>query len=163
MKLHHETIKIDRIFPVDTSKVFAAYTDIKVREQWSAPDKTTEIRITESDIRTGGFETGKCGTKGEDLNWLMKVAYHRVEEDRLINFTEELWDGDNLLTVALITFDIESAPDGGTILRLTDHVTSFVGEGGAQGHRDGYSIALDNLLALLSPNDEFTKKISQGR
>ncbi len=40
----------------------------------------------------------------------MDVAYNLVENDRLITFTEELWDGDNMLTVALITFDLSKAP-----------------------------------------------------
>lgn len=81
----------------------------------------------------------------------MKVAYHRVADNRLITFTEELWDGDSLLTVALITFDFEERGLGGTRLKLTDQITSFVGEGGVRGHRDGYTKALENLAAALVP------------
>lgn len=150
MNIHHQTVTFEKPLPASPEAVFRAYTDTKAREKWSAPDNTTEIRIIESDVRTGGSEVGKCGTRGEELSWRMDVAYHLVEEGRLITFTEELWDGDNMLTVALITFDIRKASNGTSILHLTDQVTSFVGEGGVHGHRDGYNKALDNLISFLS-------------
>ena len=149
MEIHHETVTLEKSLPASPEEVFQAYADPKAREKWSAPDNTTEIRILESNVKTGGSETGKCGTRGQELNWRMNVAYHLVEKGRLITFTEELWDGDTMLTVALITFDLTKASDGTTILRLTDQITSFVGEGGVQGHRDGYTKALDNLASML--------------
>lgn len=149
MEVYHETVTLKKTLPASPEEVFQAYTDPRAREIWSAPDDTTEIRILDSNVRTGGSETGRCGTRGQELNWRMDVAYHLVEKGRLISFTEELWDGDNMLTVALITFDLSKAPHGSTILHLTDQVTSLVGEGGVQGHRDGYSKALDNLASML--------------
>lgn len=147
MSIFHETIVLERRFEATPAQVFAAYADPRIREVWTAPSDDTAVTIETSDFRTGGAEVGRCGKPGA-MNWVMKVTYHRVESDRLICFTEELWDGDALLTVALITFDIQ--PDGaGARLALTDQVTSFVGEGGASGHRDGYEQALDNLEGLL--------------
>jgi uncharacterized protein YndB with AHSA1/START domain len=81
----------------------------------------------------------------------MKVVYHWVTEGRLITFTEELWDGGELLTVALITFDFEKRGTSGSRLKLTDQIISFVGEGGVAGHREGYTKALANLAASLIP------------
>lgn len=66
------------------------------------------------------------------------------------HFTEELWDGDTLLTVALITFDIRGTSGGTCVLHLTDQVTSFVGYGGVRGRRDGYTRALDNKVWMFS-------------
>ena len=145
-----KTVTLEKSLPASPEDVFRAYTDPKAREAWSAPDDTTEIRILESNVRTGGSERGICGTRGEELNWRMDVAYHLVEEGKLITFTEELWDAENMLTIALITFDLNQASDGTTILHLTDQVTSFVGKGGVQGHRDGYTKALDNLASMLT-------------
>lgn len=154
MDIHHETIALKNPLPAPPDSVFRAFVDTEARQEWSAPDSTTEIRIIESDVRTGGSETGKCGTRGEELKWRMDVAYHLVEENRLITFTEELWDGDALLTVALITFDIRGTSDGTCVLHLTDQVTSFIGDGGARGHRDGYARALDNMASMLSAEVE---------
>lgn len=150
MNIHHETISMEKALPATPEKVFRAYVDSKAREKWSAPEPGTELRIIESDVRTGGSEVAKCGTRGHALNWRMDVAYHLVMEGKLITFTEELRDGDKMLTIALITFEIRKAADGTSILRLTDQVTSFVGEDGVKGHRHGYAKALENLASMLS-------------
>jgi uncharacterized protein YndB with AHSA1/START domain len=145
MDLHHDTITFERSFIVPPARMFGAYADPRQREVWSAPSPTAAVRIDTCDLRTGGRETARCGSK-DDLRWSLNVLYHNVVPDRLITFTEELWEGDQILTVALITFDF--APSGtGTRLTLTDQVTSFVGKEAISGHRQGYTAALANLAA----------------
>lgn len=148
MDLHHETIELTQTFTVPRARLFKALTSADEREIWGRPDSDTEIRILESDVRTGGTEKGLCGPTG-NMKWQTKVFYHLVETDRMILFTEELWDDSTLLTVALITFDVTADGEGQSQLRLTDQVTSFFGAGAAQGHRSGYTMALKNLEALL--------------
>lgn len=148
MDISHETLRFERDFDAPPERLFQAYVDPREREIWSAPTPETVIVIDETDVRTGGRETARCGA-ADALNWTMKVVYHRVTENRQITFTEELWDKDDLLTVALITFEFETRGETGTRLKLTDQITSFVGDGGVSGHRDGYTNALDNLAARL--------------
>lgn len=150
MDIFHETLAFERTFDAPPERLFQAFADPRQREIWSAPTPETVIVIDETDLRTGGHETARCGS-ADALNWTMKVIYHRVEDGRLVTFTEELWDGAKLLTVALITFEFRKRGDAGTLLSLTDQVTSFVGEGGVSGHRDGYTKALANLAASLVP------------
>lgn len=150
MEIHHETLVFERDFDATPERLFQAYADPKKREAWSAPSPETVIVIDETEVRTGGQEIARCGSPG-NLSWTMKVAYHWVTEGRQITFTEELWDRDKVLTVALITFDFEKRGATGTHLKLTDQVTSFVGSGGVSGHRDGYTKALANLAASLIP------------
>lgn len=150
MDIRHETLVFERAFDAPPARLFQAYIDPREREVWSAPTPETVIVIDETDVRTGGRETARCGTAG-DLNWTMKVVYHRVTQDRQITLTEELWGDETILTVALITFDFEPRGASGTRLKLTDQITSFVGEGGIAGHRDGYAKAMNNLAASLVP------------
>ena len=150
MEIHHETLVFERDFDVTPERLFQAYADPKEREVWSAPSPEIVIVIDETDVRTGGREIARCGSEG-NLNWTMEVAYHWVTEDRQITFTEELWEGDKVLTVALITFDFEKRGATGTRLKLTDQITSFVGKGGVEGHSEGYTKALANLAASLIP------------
>lgn len=152
MDIQHQTLTLDRTFSAEPAKVFQAYTDTAAREAWSAPDANTEIRILNSDIRIGGSEEGRCGARGQPLNWRMAVRYHLVDANRLINFAEELWEGDRLLTVALITFDLRETAQGGTGLILTDQITSYVGMGGISGHEEGYQASMNNLAMMLSDN-----------
>lgn len=144
MEIHHETLVFERVFDAPPSRLFAAYVDTKAREKWSAPSPSAEVKIDSSDVRTGGHETARCGGKG-NLRWTLKVNYHHVTPDRQITFTEELWDGERVLTVALITFDLQAVGDDRTALTLTDQITSFVGADAVGGHREGYTQALANL------------------
>lgn len=148
MEIRHETLVFERYFNASPSRLFQAYADPKEREVWTAPSPETVVSIDETDLRTGGRETARCGRKGH-LNWTMKVAYHRVTVDRQITFTEELWDDEQVLTVALVTFEFEPSGEGRTHLKLTDQITSFVGVGGISGHRDGYTKALANLSTIF--------------
>lgn len=149
MNVAHDTLSFERVFDSTPADLFRAYADPRVRELWSAPSPFTEVRIDEGDFCTGGEELGRCGAKG-DLRWSTRTYYHLVVPDALISFTEELREGDQLLTIALVTLEIADA-DKGVRLKLTDQVTSLVGAEAISGHREGYAKALDNLaLALLT-------------
>lgn len=150
MDIYHETLVFERDFKAPPERLFRAYTNPKEREVWSAPSPEAVIVIDQTDVRTGGREIARCGS-ADDLRWRLEVAYHRVIENRLISFTEELWEGDTILSIALITFDFEADGAKGTRLKLTDQITSFVGEDGVAGHREGYAKALANLAASLVP------------
>ncbi|MEM7213134.1 MAG: SRPBCC domain-containing protein, partial [Pseudomonadota bacterium] len=104
MELSHDTVVLNRSFKATPARLFQAYANPKEREIWCVPSADTVFRIEESDVVTGGRETACCGPE-DDMKWRMNVTYHRVEQDRLIVFTEELWEHDVLLTIALTTFD----------------------------------------------------------
>jgi uncharacterized protein YndB with AHSA1/START domain len=146
----HQTIEMSRDFPVPPHRLFQAYADPRQRQVWCAPSPTARLVIDHSDLRAGGTETARCGA-ADDLRFTLRLRYHRVVDDRLVCFSEELWDGDSLLTVALVTFDFAPRGSAGTRLGLTDQVTSFAGPDAIAGHRRGYEQALGNLAALLLP------------
>jgi len=150
LDIHHETLVFEREFNAPPERLFQSFTDPREREVWSAPTPDIEFVIDETDVRTGGSEIARCGSRG-NLSWTMKVAYHKVTANEQITFTEELWDGEDILTVALITFEFVKTGQGGTHLRLTDQITSFVGQGGIQGHEEGYTKALANLEDRFAP------------
>lgn len=149
MPVHHETLRMERDFLASPQQVFAAYLDTRARESWSAPSEAAEVRILNEDVRTGGSEATMCGAKG-DMRYRTEVHYHLVETDRLISFSETLLEGDTVLMAALITFEFFDAGTGASKLVLTDQITSFVGVEGVEGHRTGFSQALDNLQRMLA-------------
>lgn len=89
MDTFHETLAFERTFDAPPERLFQAFADPRQREIWSAPTPETVIVIDETDLRTGGHETARCGS-ADALNWTMKVIYHRVEDGQLVTFTEEL-------------------------------------------------------------------------
>lgn len=146
--IHHETVSFERVFSAAPARVFAAYKDIGQREKWSAPEAGMEVNILDCDFRVGGLEHAQCGPQG-NMEYALSLQYHAIEEDELIVFSEELRAGDMMLTVALITFQLSETEQGGTTLKLTDQVTSFVGTEGTDGHQQGFTQALDNLVKAL--------------
>ncbi len=149
MEIVHETLAFERDFAASPARLFAAYADPRQRQAWSAFSSDMVVSIDHCDLRTGGSETARCGPPG-NLTWAMRLHYHLVEDERLILFTEELREAEELLTVALITFEILEGEAGGSRLKLTDQITSFVGEEGVGGHRDGYGKILENLAGHLA-------------
>ena len=149
MSAHHETIRLEQHLHVPPERAFAAYLDTTAREVWSAPSDTAAVKIDNAEVRSGGSETTRCGSKG-DLRYRTEVRYHFVVPNRLISFSETLIEGDTVVTAALITFDYRAA-DGGTQLIVTDQVTSFDGPEAIDGHRQGFSASLHNYAAFF-PN-----------
>jgi hypothetical protein len=49
MPVHHETLRMERLFQASLHRVFAAYVDTRAREVWSAPSDTAEVRIIDED------------------------------------------------------------------------------------------------------------------
>ncbi|MEM7686925.1 MAG: SRPBCC domain-containing protein [Pseudomonadota bacterium] len=149
MDITHDTVVLERTFKAPSSRLFKAYADPKQRKIWCVPGEGMVFDIREAEVRTAGRETAHCGPEG-DMKWRMDLIYHRVEQDRLIVFTEDLWEGDTLLTVALITFDIHDNGQNGCTLTVTDQITSFVGDEAVFGHQEGYTHAMQNLEAMVT-------------
>lgn len=156
MTIHHETILLKQEFLASPDRVFRAFVDVEERQKWSAPSDTTAVFIDHSDVRTGGSEATRCGSK-DDLRFRTEVRYHLVEENRTICFAETLFEGDKVLMAALVTFDFGEDDEGGTLLALTDQITSFVGPEGIEGHRQGFTATLSNLAHLLTSGCGTTK------
>lgn len=157
MGLSHDTIKLERQFDASPEAVFAAYKDPKAREIWCVPSPSSSFKVINSQVMTGGTEIAKCGPKpetikpnwdGSDLPWEMRLDYHFVDAPNLIVFTERLFEGDQLLTIALVSFDLKSHA-GGTKLTLTDQIASLVGPQLVSEHREGYEFALNKLSLYL--------------
>jgi uncharacterized protein YndB with AHSA1/START domain len=148
MRPHYETLVIERSLRASPDRIFRAYLDKEARQIWSAPSETAAVEIVTSDVRRGGLETTRCGTKG-NLEYRTDVTYHEVRTNELICFSETLLEGDNVLMVALITFELRPVGEHETLLVLTDQITSFVGPDGVEGHRAGFSAALENLAAQV--------------
>lgn len=141
----HDTIRLERRYP---ARVFAAYEDVTLRTRWGVPSDDEVLQYIESNFRIGGCDAYHCGPKG-DPKYAATVWYADIVRDRRIVYSESVRIGEQLLSVALVTWLLE--PDGdGTRLLLTDQIASFVGREMIEGSDRGTAAALDNVGALLS-------------
>lgn len=147
MDVVHDTLcftrEVDR--PLDT--VWAAYGDVEQRSQWSFPSGEQIIYDT-AEFREGGEDTYRCGPPG-DLSNLGTNRYYLVDAPHRLIYSETIRRDDKLMSIAVLTWDIKSTVHG-TRITVVDQVTSLVGPGMIDGHRNGHDTALDQLVRWLA-------------
>ena len=60
----HDTVVLERSFPVRPATVFAAFADPGQRALWSFPGEQWELETFEQDFRVGGREESRFGPRG---------------------------------------------------------------------------------------------------
>lgn len=76
----------------------------------------------------------------------------------LIVHTDTVTTNGHLLAAALLTWEFADDHDGCTTVKVTNQVTSFVGDSMIDGHRNGHLKALGQLndFVLLNPTEPRT-------
>lgn len=138
----HDTLVLERAYPASPARVFAAWRDPEARLRWAVP-KGQALVFDAADFRVGGRDLSRCGDPG-DLRYRLETLYEAIETDRRLVLTERCRDGETLLSVALITVEIEPHASGSR-LTLTNQIVALDGGGMIAGSRHGWNAALDNL------------------
>jgi uncharacterized protein YndB with AHSA1/START domain len=146
----HDTLRFERTLNHPPDVVFAAYADIEQRIVWSAPS-ADEIVIFEShEFAVGGVDHFICGPK-ESPSFVGTTRYEHIVDGEVIVFSERLvTSGEDLLAMSLVSWVIAPNDAGGTVLTVTDQVTSAAGDGPIDGSRHGYNAILDQLGTHLA-------------
>ncbi|NBB15177.1 ATPase [Caulobacter sp. SLTY] len=142
----HDTLVLERSYPASPARVFAAWADPDARLRWAVP-KGEALVFDATDFRVGGRDLSRCGSPG-DLRYRIETLYEAIVPGRRLVFSERCSEGETLLSVYLITVEIE--PDGaGSKLTLTNQIVALDGGGMIAGSKAGWSAALDNLGEAL--------------
>ena len=138
----HDTIVLERAYPASPDRVFAAWADPDARLRWAVP-RGEALVFDQTDFRVGGRDLSRCGSPG-DLCYRLETLYEAIVPGRRLVFSERCSTGDTLLSVYLVTVEIE--PRGtGSGLTLTNQIVALDGGGMIAGSRAGWTAALDNL------------------
>ena len=130
--------------------MFAAYAEIDQRVIWSAPSDDEIVIFESHDFAVGGVDHFICGRK-ESPSFAGTTRYEHIVDGEVIVFTERLvTTAGDLLAMSLVTWAVTPDDGGGTVLTITDQVTSAAGDGPIVGSRHGYAAMLDQLDAHLS-------------
>lgn len=147
----HDTLVLERTYPATPARVFAAWEDPQARLRWAVP-KGQALVFEATDFWVGGRDISRCGDPG-DLRYRLETLYEAIVPDRRLVMTERCQDGETLLSVALITVEIE--PHGtGARLTLTNQIVALDGGGMIAGSKQGWSAALDNLAEDLTLTEQ---------
>lgn len=146
ISLAHETLRFTQTIKAPLPAVWEAFADPTRRALWGVPAGEVQV-YDEADFRVGGRDRYRCGPP-ETLEFHGVADYVQVVPQSLIVHTDTVSAGDQMLACALLSWQFDA--DGETTLvRLTDQVTSFVGTGMVDGHRNGHAKALAQLKRFL--------------
>ncbi len=142
-RLRQETLVLERHLDAPVTQVFEAYADVKRRARCSVPSDAAAVVYSEHDFRPSGTDRFKCGSK-PDLQFSGLVRYVEIVKPWRIVYTEVISSEQHQLACPLVSWELSSV-DAGSLLRVTDHVVSFVGDEMIRGSRMGMNAALDKL------------------
>lgn len=144
----HDTVVLERRFPMRPTTVFAAFADAAQRARWHFPGDDWELVSFDQDFRVGGREESRFGPKGaanlHDVGTFLDIVPNR----RIVSAGTMHQDG---ARISLTLCTVEFAPDrgGGTLLKLTDQSAFLDGRERPDERRQGWGKVLQRLAAHL--------------
>jgi uncharacterized protein YndB with AHSA1/START domain len=139
-------LALERHYPVAPEKVYKAWTDPEAIKRWWGPGGQNAVSLAELDVRVGGRLRIVFGGADGKENECAGI-YKEVVPNRRLVFSWH-WPRTTPERVSVVTITLAAAP-GGTHLALRHE--QFFDEAARDGHRRGWSAALENLEAFLQP------------
>ncbi len=103
-----------------------------------------EIVYDAANLTIGGRDDYRCGPPGQ-LDNMGAHTYHLIEPHERLLYSDTVHRAGQLMAVALIWWELEPLGEG-TRVTVVDQVTSLVGQGMVDGHRNGHEKTLDQLV-----------------
>jgi len=147
----HDTIVLERRYPVSPEKVYAAWSDAAQRVHWHFPGTDDwELVEFEQDFRVGGLERSSFGPKGAPTFREEGRFLDIVPKTRIVS-AGTMHEGEVRISITLCT--VELAADGdGTLLKLTDQSAFLDGRERPAERRGGWGKVLERLAGFLRSN-----------
>ena len=138
------SLRLARNYPVAPEKVWRAWTDPEALKLWWGPDAADRVSAVQLDVRVGGrFRIVFGGPRGTDHE--VQGVYKEVVRPRKLVFTWT-WPNTTPERESLVSIVFKAAGSG---TELDFRHERFFDEAARDGHRRGWSAALDKLEAYL--------------
>ena len=150
----HTTFVIERSYPANASRVFAALSDPEKKQRWFVDAEGLESESFEMDFRVGGFERSRFRLKAgtplpEGTVCRNDTVYMDIVTDRRIVLAYSMMVGENRISSSLATFELVAAGPG-TKLIFTEQAAFFEGADGPRVREGGWRDLLRRLGEELS-------------
>ena len=144
----HNTIVIERAYPVSPERVFADFSDPAKKRRWFVEGDSHEIESYELDFRVGGKEhyasRFKEGTPVAGLHLKSENMFRDIVPNRRIIFTSTMAMEGNIFSISLGTVELLPT-EKGTDLLLTFQSAFLEGADGPAMREAGWRGLLEKL------------------
>jgi uncharacterized protein YndB with AHSA1/START domain len=139
----HATFTLERTYPADPARVFAAWADPAAKARWMVGSNGDHSL----DFQVGGLEIVHSTFNDKVIRFT--TTYVDIVEGERIAYNSTLTFDDELATASLTTVEF-SADGDGTKLVLTEHGAYLDGHELPEWREEGTATQLDNLTKELS-------------
>lgn len=150
----HDTFTIERTYPAEPSRVFAAFASAEAKNTWGDTGDLEpadgKAGIAEFEFRPGGRE--RFGFKWRGTTYRYDARYYDIAPDQRIIYAYEMYAGDARISVSVATIEFAKSSDG-TALTVTEQGAYLDGIDGPQApslRKEGVTEMLDNLTSYLA-------------
>lgn len=149
MNVVHDTVVVERVYPVPREVVFDAWADVDQRRRWHFPgDGDWVVLEMTQDFEVGGRERFTFGPK--DAPDLMSEGRFLdiVANERIVS-AGTMHRAGRRISVTLCSVELADDASGGTRVRLTDQSAYLDGSEKPEDRRAGWGEILERLRVHL--------------
>jgi uncharacterized protein YndB with AHSA1/START domain len=141
----HGTFVIERSFPVEPARVFAAWSSAAAKSKWFGPPQGSgEVEL---DFQIGGRE--RFVAEGPDgQSYTYSALYQDIVPEQRIVYTYEMYRDEDRISVSVATIELVAA-DQGTTLTLTEQGVFLDGLDTTAQREHGTAVLIEQLAAAV--------------
>lgn len=139
----HATFVIERTYPADPARVFAAWAEQTAKERWFGPGEVHRM-----DFRVGGTEHLQVRA-GDGSCYTFDSLYHDIVPGQRILYSYDMHRDATPISVSVTTVEFEPAEDG-TRLLYTEQGVFLDGHDNPREREHGTGELLGRLAAALA-------------
>ena len=150
----HNTFVIERQYPTPIERVFAAFSDPRLKRRWFAEGLHHDVELFEMDFVVGGAERSRYrlteGTPFPGVELASDGIYQDIVRNERLVIAQTMTFGEKRISSALVTIELLPT-EGGTDLICTHQAAFFEGADGPQMREAGWRSLFENLGKELGP------------
>lgn len=149
LSIVHDTVVVERVYPVQRAMVFEAWADVEQRRRWHFPGEGEWVVLEMSqDFRVGGQERMRFGPKASPNLMSDGLFLDIVDNVRIVSAGTMHRDSERI-SVTLCSVELVDESPSSTRVRLTDQSAYFNADEKPDDRRSGWGQIFERLDAHL--------------